>query len=338
MLRVLITAVIAVALLAGGTVSALADTGGGNASESVPPVDITDLEAMADELEGIEEFELEPAPLPGRDVSIDGGFRGVCGSDNKPDEEAAGLVAGIYGTVDEPDGTGYGFFGGVWRNHNGELGGYLQGRYANGYFWGTWRCLETGTGGFVGGTYTPDPNAVNDLVNRFTGIWITGDGQHTGYLKGTWAPVVESHVGGKFAGMWKYDPDASAVDVAADGKLRGTYRALHLADGTSMRYFKGRWNANEGARGRLAGLALDGSFYGLWKSNNGSAQGYLKGVWADHSFKGRWGHLGHEPEGVLWGRYGPVVIPEPLEAQPLPTQDVAATRIQPVEKQPLAVR
>ncbi|UCC59298.1 MAG: hypothetical protein JSW38_03705 [Dehalococcoidia bacterium] len=338
MLRILITAVLTIALLAGGTLSALASNGDGNESESIPMMDISELESLVAEMEGIEEFELEPAPLPGRTVSIDGGFRGVWGSDNTPDVKATGVVAGIYGRVDEPDGTGYGFFGGVWSDRNGGLGGYLQGRYADGYFWGTWRCLETGEGGLVGGTYSPDPGAASELVNRFRGIWVTSDGQHTGYLKGTWAPVAQSQPGGKFAGLWKYNPDVSATDVAADGKLRGAYRVLQLVDGTTMHYFKGRWNAYEGARGRLAGLALDGRFYGLWKTNDGSAQGYLKGVWADNRFKGRWGHVGHDPEGVLWGRYGPVVTPQPQEAQPLPMKEVNNTRMQPVETKPLAIQ
>ena len=92
MLRILITAALAVALLAGGTVSTLASNGNGNESEPIPMMDISELESLVGGMEGIEEFELEPAPLNGRTVSIDGGFKGVWASDNTPESAAIGTV------------------------------------------------------------------------------------------------------------------------------------------------------------------------------------------------------------------------------------------------------
>jgi hypothetical protein len=351
MLKVIVTAILVVALLAGGTISVLAQTGNatGNVTGAPPPLDIADIEALVGELEGVEEFEIMPEPLPGRTATIDGGFRGVWGRDNATNSEPPGVLGGLYGRVQEPDGSGSGYFGGIWKDKNGGPGGYLQGRYANGYFWGVWRCLETGARGILGGTYVPAPGATSDVPHRFSGIWITRDGQQTGYLKGTWSPAVQSQPAGRFAGQWTHDNDVTAAQVAPDGRLSGTYHRLELADGSSIRYFKGRWSSNEGARGRLGGLVHDGGFYGLWNSRNSDAQGYLKGAWADHRFRGVWGYTGQEPGGRLWGRYGPYVTPEPLEAEPLPVPQVvepagvrpavmAPARVTNAAGQPLTIR
>jgi len=338
MLKVITIFIVTVALVAGGTIAAVADTAPGNTTPDELPLDIADIEAMVAELGDTEDFEIVPAPLPGRSVSIDGGFRGVWCGDNAATDECPGILSGIYGKVEEPDGTGYGYFGGIWNTGNGEVGGYMQGRYADGYFWGTWRCLETGAGGILGGIYAPAPDASNDVPHHFIGLWITGDGQQTGYLKGTWSPAVQSQPAGRFAGQWTSGADETAAEVAPDGRLSGTHHVLRLADGSTVRYFKGRWSSNEGARGRIGGLVLDGRFYGLWNCRNSDAGGYLKGVWADHSFKGVWGHVGQEPGGRLRGRYGPVVTPEPAEAQPLSVQGVTATSVNPVDIQPVAVQ
>ena len=168
------------------------------------------------------------------------------------------------------------------------------------------------------GTYAPDADSANDLVQRFVGDWATEDGQQSGYLKGTWAPIVLSQPEGKFAGQWVCD-----AEVAPDGRLSGLYGVIKLADGSSMQYFRGRWHAADGGHGRLGGLIVDGGFYGLWNSGDSNGRGYLKGAWADNSFKGSWGHLGHEAEGRLWGKYGPIVTPQPVEKQAGPVQRLA---------------
>ena len=336
MLKILITAILAAALLAGGTVSALAGSGAGNTTGGDSPLDFAEIEAMVGEMEEIEDFELMPEPVDGRTASIDGGFRGVWGADNDTVDRPPGVLGGIYGKVQKPDGTGYGYFGGLWKNRNGETGGYMQGRYANGYFWGVWRCMETGAGGILGGTYEPGPDASNDVPRSFVGKWITKDGQQTGYLRGTWSPAVNSQPAGRFAGQWTHDNNVTASEVSPDGRLAGTHHILQLADGNSIHYFKGRWGSNAGAQGRLGGVVLGGEFYGIWNCRNSNAQGYLKGVWADHRFKGVWGHVGHDPQGRLWGRYGPVVTPEPLETEPLPVPQFMATGVKPVLKQPVA--
>ena len=332
MLKILITVVIAAGLMAGGTLSAFAGSGELNSKDATLSVDTSKVEAVLDEL-GI--LELMPVPLPRKVVSIDGGFQGVWGPDNETSATPSGVVAGVYGTVEQPDGTRSGFFTGLWFLKNNREGGYLAGRYGNGQFEGRWRCLETGVGGPVRGEYVPSDDVADAVVHHFAGRWATQDGQQTGYLKGTWAPLVLAQVKGRFAGEWTHSPTVSAAEVAPDGRLWGTYGALTLADGSSISWFNGRADSNEGAQARLGGLVLRGSFYGLWKSANSNAHGYLKGAWASHRFKGVWGHAGHSAQGQLWGRYGPFPTPEELEAQPLSVQKLAVGFSQPVKKQPM---
>jgi hypothetical protein len=340
MIRIVICVVIAAAMVAGGTASAFAWSAAAESGDAVPPLDaagIIDVTALANGTGQLGDVDLMPAPLPGRSVSINGGFHGEWGKDSGAELEPPGAVAGIYGTVAEPDGTTFGWFGGIWQGHNGEPTGYLQGRYADGYFWGTWHCLESGAGGPVGGTYGPAADAANDTVKYFVGQWATADGQQTGYLKGTWSPLAQSQPGGRFAGQWSHDPAISAADVAADGSLRGRYRALDLADGTSMHFLKGGWRSNDGAHGRICGLALAGRVYGLWKSAEGDAHGYLQGSWADNAFRGSWGRAGHQPEGRLWGRYGPSPTPQPVEPQPTALQATASAGPQANATQPVGI-
>ena len=332
MLKILITAVIAAGLIVGGTLSAFAGSGEVITGNVTLSADATKVEAVADELEVLE---LLPVSLPGKPVSVDGGFQGVWGTDSGTEAKHPGVVAGIYGTVEGPDGTRSGFFAGIWQKSGCEAGGYLAGRYGDGNFSGGWRCLETGIGGSLRGEYAPSGDPANDVVHYFSGRWATEDGQQTGYLKGTWAPLVLSQIKGRFAGEWTHSPTVSAAEVAPDGRLWGTYGALTLADGSSISWFNGRADSNEGAQARLGGLVLRGSFYGLWKSANSNAHGYLKGAWASHRFKGVWGHAGHSAQGQLWGRYGPFPTPEELEAQPLSVQKLAVGFSQPVKKQPM---
>lgn len=330
MLKVLITAVIVAGLMVGCTLPALANSGEVITGNVTSPADAAKGDAVAEELEVLE---LLPVSLAGKPVSVDGGFRGVWGTDSATEAICPGVVAGVYGTVEGSDGTRSGFFAGLWQKNGRQAGGYLAGRYGDGNFSGSWRCLETGIGGPVRGEYAPSGDPANDVVRRFSGRWATEDGQQTGYLKGTWAPLVLSQVKGRFGGEWAHGPTVSAAEVAPDGRLWGTYGALTFADGSSISWFNGKADSNEGAQARLAGLVLPGKFYGLWMGANSNAHGYLKGVWAGHRFKGVWGHAGHSAQGQLWGRYGPFPTPEALEAQPLSTQKVTVQSSQSVRRQ-----
>ena len=66
------------------------------------------------ELEELEELELVPVPIPGRSVSIDGGFSGIWVKENEASVEPQGRVAGVYGRVTYSNGDELGFFGGIW--------------------------------------------------------------------------------------------------------------------------------------------------------------------------------------------------------------------------------
>ena len=325
-MKVLIIGMLVVGLMVGVTVPALASSGAADSRGTTSSLSSLGAEAMLIEanLEALEEIEigdLIPMPCPRRPIRLQGGLHGVWGTDNATSVEPPGVLAGIYGTARTANGTTLGFFGGIWRNENGTLGGYLKGRYANGHFRGVWRCLETGVGGPVEGTYAPSVNATNNatdsVVHHFVGKWATRDGQQSGYLRGTWAPLVQSQLQGRFAGLWVCDTNISAAEIAPDGRLFGIYGVIELADGSSIHYFRGKWRSHEGARGQLRSLALNGTFYGIWNSRNGNAHGYLKGVYGDHEFKGVWGRAGNAAEGRLWGRYGPSVTPRPVEEQPL---------------------
>jgi len=334
MLKIMITVLIVAGLMVGGTLSAFAGSGELNSRDATLSVDASKVEAVLNEMEILE---LLPESLPGKIVSIEGGFQGVWGADNETSATPSGDVAGVYGTVEQPDGTRSGFFVGLWLLKNGREGGYLAGRYGDGQFQGRWRCLETGVGGPVRGKYAPSDEVADAVIHRFAGRWATQDGQQTGYLKGTWAPIVLTQVEGRFGGQWVHNPTVSATEAAFDGRLWGTHGALKLADGSSIHWFNGKASSNEGARVRLGGLVLRGKFYGLWKGANTNAHGYLKGVWASNRFKGIWGHVGHSPQGRLWGRYGLFPTPEQVEAEPLPIKTVVPIKAQVLTRATAAV-
>ncbi|MFC2045063.1 hypothetical protein ACFLUH_00080 [Chloroflexota bacterium] len=319
-LRVLLTSALAVALLFGAVAPV-------QASEEKAAVPLTVDEISTEELEALDKLELVPEPTTDGVVSFDGGFRGVWGSNNST-EVRPGRVTGLYGRVRPDDDNGYGFFGGLWRNGNGEMAGYLKGKYLDGYFYGIWRCLETGAWGPVVGSYYPVPTTSStDECCRFEGVWATINGQTTGYLKGTWAPLVTVEPEGRFNGQWMYNNQLTAASIAPDGKLAGNYGVAVFRDGTRVHYFNGLWrSANEDSRqGRLGGLVVEWGFYGLWNTaDNSQPQGYLKGAWGNNRFRGVWGHFDQSLQGRLWGTYRPFPTLEPVEEQPL-RQDQALT-------------
>ena len=288
------------------------------------PLLIEDIDSK--ELEALDKLDLVPVDAPGHKVNIRGGFKGVWGTENSAADERPGKVAGIYGTVDYDDGTGYGFFGGIWRNASGRMAGYLKGRYEEGQFRGIWRCLETDMWGPVIGRYSPAPDATADAIYyHFIGKWATRDGKLRGYLKGTWSPLTLVKPEGRFAGQWMYDNQLSAACVQPDGKLSGKYGLAVFKDGTRIHYFGGTWNSRDSDAGRLGGLIVDGRFYGLWNSDGSHPRGYLKGVWRDNRFKGVWGQFGNDNEGRLWGVYRPFITPTAVEKEPLPDQQAVLT-------------
>ncbi|OGO05203.1 MAG: hypothetical protein A2Y91_07385 [Chloroflexi bacterium RBG_13_54_8] len=310
-----------VLLATGLAVPALAGSPGSKAIEAVPgsssgDAEVAELAAeleVADAVADLEESGDKEIKL--LEVTLGGGFLGVWGTDNVQAAEPVGKLAGVYGTVERADGTKFAFFRGIWISNDGSMFGYLKGRYADGQFKGTWGCPETGAGGSVEGTYTI-AGIDNATAGDFTGIWTTRDGQQKGYLKGTWSPVVSVKREGRFGGRWTCGTAATSSVVDSYGRLWGLYGSIDLADGSSIHYFRGKWDAaNDGPHGRLGGLIIDGRFYGLWASHNNLAGGYLKGVWAENLFKGVWGHFGSSAEGRLWGRYGPLPVPSPVEEQ-----------------------
>ena len=315
-MKVLVIGLLAVGLIAGLAVPVMAGTPAKGAENAISCLESDALAACPEVMAAVaEEFE----EAPGIKFTLEGGFRGVWGSDDATFPGPAGKLAGVYGKVEKPDGTVFGFFRGMWIADNGVLGGYLKGVCVDGRFRGVWHCLETGMSGKVRGTYL-----CNDVASvaegHFAGGWTTNDGQRTGYLKGTWSPLVAVERQGSFGGWWTYNDDLSIAEVAPDGKLSGIYGRIELADGSSMHYFRGRWYSNDGARGRLRGLAFDGRYYGSWNGSDVDARGYVKGVFADNLFNGRWGREGQRIEGRMWGRYAPFRVAQLSEAESTATQ------------------
>jgi hypothetical protein len=232
---------------------------------------------------------------------------------------------------------------GIWLTDNGSVFGWLRGKCSdNGTFAGVWRDAETGVGGPVEGTYSPT-NDDNVTAGEFDGTWRTRDGEQGGYLRGTWSPAVSAEREGRFGGRWTNDGQASTAGkghgVSAKnkvkfnavsgqaGRLWGGYGKIDLADGTSIEYFRGKWHAaNNSAHGRLAGLAIDGKFYGVWGGHKKvcRAGGYLTGDYSYDSqldkepkgtFEGVWGRFGQEGSGQLKGKFGPLGVSVPFEDQ-----------------------
>ena len=306
-LKVFIVGVLVVGLMAGIAIPALAATSAGNSGEAIPVTDegalaaIESVEAYAKCLELEEDNENMPTPDPTR-CKIVGGFHGVWGTDDDSTTEPVGELYGVYGPRHRLGETCT-VFKGVWTTEDGEIGGYLKGKCADGKFRGYWYRPENGAGGPIEGIYYPacSEYAADVPTRYFEGKWSTRDGETTGYLNGTWSPAVAWERDGKFKGEW-----VRGSELPADGTLRGFYGHIKLADGTTISYFKGKWTSNDGARGLLSGLTVNGSFCGVWKDRVGNPRGYLKGTYANHEFEGKWGHFGEEAEGRLWGTYGPL--------------------------------
>jgi hypothetical protein len=306
-----------IAMVVGGLIAGTASVVQAGTESLVSSVSVgsqSDSDTDLNELEELKDLELVPVPVPGRSVSIDGGFSGIWVSENEVSAEPRGRVAGVYGRVKYSNGDELGFFGGIWKDGNGRTSGYLRGKYGDGSFRGRWRCLETDVGGPVSGRYFPHPiDTDSEVRHYFYGEWKTEDGQLNGYFRGSWSPIELLQHQGRFAGQWAHNDETSAADVLADGRLAGTYGLIQLRNGDSMHYFRGRWNSAEGAQGRLGGLIVGEGFCGLWNSSDRNALGYLKGIWGNNRFRGVWGHFGHGAEGRLWGRYGPTVTLQPVE-------------------------
>ena len=268
--------------------------------------DTNDLEAILEE-EGFEDDclgiaeddnrDLEIMPMPGKPV-IAGGFHGVWGLDNLDHNMPQGDLCGVYGFRNHVK-RGSSFFRGMWKTDDGEVTGYLVGKGINGRLHGIWYWPEKCVGGRIKGTYTPlVTDATKDSEMSFEGIWYRG-GRQIGYMEGNWSPVEEIVTSKIFEGEW-----SRGGETPSDGIIKGVHGRIELEDGTSVPFFRGRWESNDGAYGRLAGLGLDGSFCGIWKGEFGFSRGYLEGTYKDKEFSGTWGHFGQEPSGRLWGTYG----------------------------------
>jgi hypothetical protein len=269
-------------------------------------------EISPEELAELDTLELVPATDSDKAVNINGGFEGIWVTAT---DARTGKVAGLYGRVTCDDGQSYGYFGGLWRDSSGRMAGYLKGRYQDGRFRGVWRCLETGNWGPVVGRYYPVPSAESaEVCYTFVGRWATVDGQLTGSLQGSWAPLAKVKPEGRFNGQWQVNDDvAVTAAIDPDGKLAGSYGVAVFKNGTSIRYFRGRWTSKDGVTGALGGLVFDGRFCGLWSGTNSVPRGYLKGVWENYRFKGVWGQFGQSVEGRLWGQYRPILAAQSAE-------------------------
>ena len=91
-----------------------------HASDGEKDIPISVDEISPEELKELDELELVPVPLPGKEVSINGGFQGIWGTDIST-EARPGKVAGLYGKVDYNSVRSYGFFGGLWKNSSGRM-------------------------------------------------------------------------------------------------------------------------------------------------------------------------------------------------------------------------
>jgi hypothetical protein len=191
--KALIIGAIVVGLMVTGTVPALAIARAADSAGELSPLGNAVVKAnigVVEAFEGIEDFEDIPIALPEGIITILGRFRGVWGVGNDITAEPHGTLRGVYGTVEKPDGTTFGFFGGRWQSNDGTGNGYLVGRYAHGHFRGVWRCPEAGIGGPLKGRIVPATNSNDATVHHFVGKWSTWNGQPRGYLKGIWAPLV----------------------------------------------------------------------------------------------------------------------------------------------------
>ncbi len=320
----LLTSVLALCLLVAGVVPVYAS----EVDEDTPLL-TEDIDSA--ELEELDKLEMVPLDTKNCKVTINGGFKGEWVTDTSITDERPGKVVGIYGTVNYNNGTGYGFFSGIWKNASGRMAGYLKGKYKDGQFRGIWRCLETGMWGPVIGRYSPAPyTTAEEMCCIFFGKWATRDGQLRGTLKGTWSPLTQVRPIGKFAGQWIYSEVLTAASIQPDGKLNGTYGVAVFRDGTRIQYFRGIWNSRYG-RGRLGGLIVDGKFCGLWNGDGGRPAGYLKGDWRSNRFKGIWKKFGDNREGRLWGVYRPIITATAtaaaIEKQPVAVQQVSLSSV-----------
>lgn len=115
---------------------------------------------------------------------------------------------------DQPDsdsGSSPGVFRGQWFDANGQLGGYIRGRYrpapadelpdglaAGGVFRGRYVDLAGRFRGFIFGRYGRDADAEQGM---FAGRWVGRDGQELGELRGRWIDDPQAN-GGTFGGRW----------------------------------------------------------------------------------------------------------------------------------------
>jgi len=115
---------------------------------------------------------------------------------------------------DQPDsdsGSSPGIFRGQWFDANGQLAGYIRGRYqpapadelpaglaAGGLFRGRYVDLDGRFRGFIFGRYGRDAGAEQGM---FAGRWVGRDGQELGELRGRWIDDPQAN-GGMFGGRW----------------------------------------------------------------------------------------------------------------------------------------
>jgi len=274
-------------------------------------VDTDDMNDLVTEVEEIEGIQFIPVPDEGANVELLGGIHGRWGVDDS--DEHLGWLAGIYGVVISEDGTEYGFLGGIVKQRDSGLEyGYLTGKYADGEFWGTYYDYNGEVDGAFGGTYDIGESDVESMISHFSGIWESNDGEFRGYIEGRWAQKIGIKGLGKFGGKWfsgDNDPDVNGERPEADGKFRGHYAAMKLADDTLIYLFRGGWHNAEGENGKFAGFGMRSRFYGVWRGENTS--GYMTGIGEDHRLRGVWGTFGEEGYGRLRGEYGPYPKCEP---------------------------
>ena len=319
--KLLIAGVLALGLLIAGTASALASSTAESITDLVETNELIaeDLDALIAELEQMEDIQFIPAPEGEAEVKILGGFHGRWGVDEA--DESLGGLAGIYGSVTYEDGSGYGFLGGIWKQRDEKVVGYLIGKYADGAFWGIYRNYEGENGGKFGGTYAVGEEDVEAMVNRFVGEWESSDGERSGYMKGAWAQKVGQKRVGRFGGKWYANDDEADVTIERpepDGRFRGRYGVIKLADDTVIHLFRGKWRSAEGDNGKLTGISVRGKFYGIWQGEDSS--GYMMGKAKEHRMRGVWGTFGEEEQGRLRGRYGRYPRPEQVEPEEIETE------------------
>jgi hypothetical protein len=119
-----------------------------------------------------------------------------------------GFLEGAWASESDTSGV----FRGAWIKDNGELDGYLRGRYT----------IENGR-------------------RVLFGKWITASGDFGGLMRGTWGPIVADRDGagtpdGCFSGHWVNDA------LTAQGVFSGHYCLPEEAD--TAGFFHGRWKAD----------------------------------------------------------------------------------------------